>query len=373
MRNSIRLFKVLGIEVGIDLSWFLIFILVTWTVALQYSYPSRYGWSSPAIWLLAGLTSLLFFASVLAHELGHSVVAIATGVPVRSITLFLFGGVAQITREPRQALDEFLIALAGPAVSFVLSLGFGFLWLAGHLLGLRSLEVVGRWLALTNFGLVVFNLIPGFPLDGGRVFRSLVWAVTNNLSQATRVAARIGQGVAFFLVLVGIWLAFMGNLQNGLWIMLIGWFLQNAAMSSYQQVALREVLQGHKAREVMTRDWPQVSRSLSLDRLVDEVILPTGRRCLPVVDEGQAWGIVTLHHVKNVPKERWPATTVGAVMTPFAQVKRVHPDDDLYEVLERMTADDVNQMPVVEEGRLLGLVARDAVLSFIRARAELGI
>jgi len=373
MKNSIRLFKVLGIEVGIDFSWFLIFILVTWTLASGYFPMTWRGWSSSSTWLLAGLTSLLFFASVLAHELGHSVVAIATGVPVRSITLFLFGGVAQITREPRQALDEFLIAIAGPAVSFVLGLSFGFLWLAGRLLDLRSLQAVGLWLALMNFGLVAFNLIPGFPLDGGRVFRSLVWAVTNNLARATRVAARIGQGVAFFLVFIGIWLAFIGQWQNGLWIVLIGWFLQNAAMSSYQQVALREVLQGHKAREVMTRDWPRVSRDLSLDRLVDEVILPSGRRCLPVVDEGRAWGIVTLHHVKNVPKERWPVTTVGAVMTPFAQVKRIHPDDDLYEVLERMTAEDVNQMPVVEDGRLLGLVARDAVLSFIRARVELGI
>ncbi len=373
MRNSIRLFRLLGIEVGLDFSWFIIFFLITWSLAAGYFPLATDGWSSPVTWLLAGVTSLLFFASVLAHELAHSVVAIATGVPVRSVTLFVFGGVAQISREPRRALDEFLIASAGPAMSLVLAVSFGFLWLIGRLLGLRALTAVGGWLALMNFSLVAFNLIPGFPLDGGRVFRSLVWGATGSLAQATRFASRIGQGVAFLFILVGLWLAFSGNWVNGLWLAFIGWFLQNAAMSSYQQVALRQVLEGHTARDVMTRDWPRVSRHLSLDRLVDEVILRTGRRCFPVVDEGRVWGIVTLHHVKRVPRAKWPVTSVGQVMTPFAQVKRVHPDDDLYDVLERMTVEDVNQMPVVAEGRLLGLVARDAVLSFIRARAELGI
>jgi Zn-dependent protease len=364
---------VLGIEVGVDFSWFIALFLITWSLAAGYFPLTTGSWSSPVTWLLAGVTSLLFFASVLAHELGHSVVAIATGVPVRSITLFIFGGVAQIAREPRRALDEFLIASAGPAVSFVLGVGFGLFWLAGLLLDLRSLVAVGKYLTLMNFGLVLFNLIPGFPLDGGRVFRSLVWGATGNLAQATQVASRIGQGVAFLLIFAGLWVAFSVHWVSGLWLAFIGWFLQNAAMSSYQQVALRQMLRGHTARDVMTRDWPRVSRRLSLDRLVDDVILRTGRRCFPVVDEGRVWGIVTLHHVKKVPRTRWPVTSVAQVMTPFAQVKRVHPDEDLYEVLERMTVEDVNQMPVVAEGRLLGLVARDAVLSFIRARAELGI
>lgn len=372
MRNAIPLFKLLGIEVGLDYSWFLVFLLIVWSLTGHYlmAYP---GWSAGFRLILAVVTAILFFASILAHEFGHSLVAIRTGVPVRRITLFIFGGVAQLTREPRRALDEFLMALAGPAVSLVLVGSFGALWLLGRLLGWQPVTVLAGWLGGINLMLALFNLVPGFPLDGGRVFRAIVWGVTGSLTRATRIAGRIGQGVAFLFILWGIWQAFGGNWANGLWIAFIGWFLHSAAAGSLQQMTLRDVLENYTARDVMWHDCPRVPRSLTLEQLVYQAVLPRGRRCFPVVENGRTYGLVTLHHVRDVPQRDWATTTVGDVMIPLDQLQMARPDEGLYDVLERMTVADVNQMPVMEDGHLLGMVARDRVLALIRTRAELGL
>ncbi len=295
MRNSVRLGRILGIEIGLDYSWFIIFALVTWSLAAHY-FPMNYRWPPSTYWAVGVITSLLFFVSVLAHELGHSVVAIRRGIPVKAITFFIFGGMAQISKEPERPHDEFLIAIAGPAVSVALGLLFQALYL-------------------------------GAP------------------SPAQPTAA----------------LAF------------IGWFLENAASGSYQQIALRQQLMGVRAREIMMTDCPHVPRSLTLHQLVYEYILKGPRRCFPVVEDGRVLGIITLHHVKEIPQERWAMTTVGQAMTPLEQTKKVRPDQDLFEVLEFMTAEDVNQVPVVDDGRLLGMVSRDRVLAFLATRAELGV
>lgn len=372
MRNSIPLFRLFGIEVGLDYSWFLVFLLVAWSLTGHYLMVYQ-GWSTGFRLLLAVITSVLFFASVLAHEFGHSLVAIRTGVPVRRITLFIFGGVAQLTREPRRALDEFLIAVAGPVVSLLLAGGFGALWLLGRFLGLQPATVVAGWLGGINLMLALFNLIPGFPLDGGRVFRAIVWGVTGSLTRATWIASRIGQGVAFLFILWGVWQAFGGNWVSGLWIAFIGWFLHSAAAGSLQQTTLRDVVQGYTAQDVMWPDCPRVPHSMTLQQLVYQAVLRSGRRCFPVVENGRTFGLVTLHHVKDVPQRDWATTTVRDVMTPLNQLQTAQPDEGLYEVLERMTAADVNQMPVMDNGQLLGMVARDRVLAFIRTRAELGM
>ncbi|NOZ27457.1 MAG: CBS domain-containing protein [Chloroflexi bacterium] len=370
MRNSIKLFRVFGIEVGLDYSWFLIFALLTWTLASEV-FPKT-NWPSVFVWMLAVLTSLLFFASVLAHEFGHSVVALLTGVPVRRITLFIFGGLAQIAREPRRALDEFLIAAAGPLVSLILAMGFGMIWLFGLLLDIRSLTVLGGWLGGINLSLALFNIIPGFPLDGGRMLRAVLWGATGSLDRATRITARLGQGIAYIFIFLGVLWVFRGNWMGGLWIAFIGWFLMSAATQSVQQVALRELLEGFTARDVMTTDCQTVPPQLTLDVLVDQLMMPTGRRCFPVVEGDNLVGLVTLHRIKEVGRGKWEETHVRDVMIPRDEMLAARPDEPLGALFERMTSDGVNQLPVIdEEGHLIGLVARDSVISFLRTRAEL--
>jgi Zn-dependent protease len=356
--NTLRLGRLFGIDLKLDYSWFIIFALIAWSLAGYYFPTTHAGWPMGIYWAMGIATALFFFASVVAHELAHSFVSQAQGVPVRDITLFIFGGAAQISQEPARARDELLMALAGPATSLVAAALFGLLWLA--------------WI---NVALALFNLTPGFPLDGGRVFRAIVWAVTGDLRRATRIATGLGRVVAYGFILWGIWQIFRGNWADGLWIAFIGWFLENAATASYRQVAVRELLAGHTVREVMMTDCPRILPGLTLDVLVDQVVLSSGRRCFPVMGDDELDGLLTLHRIKQVACERWPTTRVEDVMIPKADLKTVRPDDDLADVFERMTTEDLNQFPVVdaEGGRLLGLVARSNVLAFVRARAELGL
>ncbi len=369
-RNSLRLVKISGIEVRLDYSWFIIFTLITWSLVQTFMSKKMNITTSLTIGILS---SLLFFASVLAHELAHSFVARANGIPVHSITLFIFGGMAQITQEPKRPRDEFFMALAGPATSIVVAILFGAIWFVTSNFS-KPLAEVSSWLGLINGVLAVFNLIPGFPLDGGRVLRSIIWGITGNLRKSTRVASIIGRAVAYIFIFIGIWrLFFQRDWLGGLWFAFIGWFLENAAANSYNQMALRDRLQGHTVREVMVTDYPYISRNLTLEEFVHDYILYTGRRCFPVVDEELVLGIVTLHNVKEIPRERWHSTTVSEIMTPLEQLQTAHPDDELSDVLEQMTREDVNQLPVIDYGKLVGMVARDNVLAFIHTRTELGI
>jgi len=379
-RPALRLGKILHIEIGLDYSWFIVFALVTWTLSAVYfpqeyrSWPRLYpSWGQGIYWLVGLSTSLLFFASVLAHELGHSVVALRTGLPVQSITLFLFGGVARIVREPARPSQEFFIAIAGPAVSA--ALGVLFWALSASLPRPRApLAALADWLSYTNFALAIFNLIPGFPLDGGRVLRAILWSFGGDLVRATRIASWIGRGVAYAFILGGLLLAlFEGDWLGGLWLAFIGWFLGNAASMSYQQLAIREMLSSHVTRELLSSELLQIRRDLTLDRLIHEYVLTTGRRSFPVIDEGRLLGIATLHRVKEIPQEVWATTTVEAIMTPLEHAMRVSPDDSLAKVLEQMTIDGVNQVLVVQNGKLLGVISREQLLNFVQTRAELGI
>ena len=374
-RNSLRLVKISGIEIRLDYSWFIIFTLITWSLVQTFMSKKMNITTSLTIGILS---SLLFFASVLAHELAHSFVARANGVPVHSITLFIFGGMAQITREPKRPRDEFFMALAGPATSIVVAILFGAIWFVTSNFS-KPIAEASYWLGLINGVLAVFNLIPGFPLDGGRVLRSIIWGITGNLRKSTRVASIIGRAIAYVFIFIGILIIFQVGWFNrvtwfsGLWIAFIGWFLANAAANSYNQMALRDRLQGHTVREVMVTDYPYIPHNLMLEELVHDYILHTGRHCFPVVDEELVLGIVTLHNVKEIPRERWHSTTVSEIMTPLEQLQTAHPDDELSDVLEQMTHEDVNQLPVIDYGKLVGMVARDNVLAFIHTRTELGI
>ncbi len=371
MRASITLGRIFGIPIGVHSSWFLVAALITWSLAIGY-FPQEYpGWAAGTYWSIAAVTSLLFFASVLIHELGHSLVALREGVPVRGITLFIFGGVAQIGREPPTAGAEFRIAIAGPLTSLGLAAIFGLLGLTAAVNPVSAAPAV--YLGRINLLLALFNMIPGFPLDGGRVLRAILWGLGGSFREATRWASLIGQGVAFVFILVGVWQIFFGNFLNGLWIAFIGWFLNSAAESSYQQVMLRDMLAGVTARDVMTERCPIVPQDLQLDRLVHEHILGTGRRCFFVAEGGGLLGLITLHNVKAVPRERWPQVTTGQIMTPINGLLWVRPDEDVLTLLQRMDEADVNQVPVLEDGRLVGMITRENLLRYVRTRSELGI
>lgn len=372
MRNALSIGRIFGIEIQLDYSWFIIFFLVAWSLAVSYFPQSYPGWRAGLYWGVALLTSLLFFGSVLAHELAHSLVARRHGTPVRNIRLFIFGGVAQITEEPKSARDEFRFTIVGPLTSLALGLVFGAIWWATR--GQHSpLTALTQWLSFVNLMLAGFNMIPGFPLDGGRVFRSLVWAITKNLRWATQLAAMIGRAVAFLFILTGVIVIFRGYLINGLWLAFIGWFLENAASQSWRQFTLQELLQGHKVSEVLTTDWPGVSPDLTLDRLVEDHVLTSLRRCLPVIQDGRLKGVVTVHSLREVPRADWPRTPLERVMIPLEKVKTIAPETELLTALQLMTREDINQLPVVRDESLVGMIARDKILAFIRTRAELGL
>ncbi len=372
LKSSIRIARIGGIAVNIHVSWILIFILVTWTLARSY-FPQNYpDWSLTLYWTVGLATSLLFFVSVLLHELAHSFVARARGLPVKDITLFIFGGVAQIGEEPATAGTEFVMALVGPLTSIVLGALFGAVWFLARGTS-EPLAALGAYLALINVILGFFNMIPGFPLDGGRVLRSILWQATGNLQRATRWASLVGQLVAYLFILWGIWQIFTGDWVGGLWIAFIGWFLDNAASNSYRQLTVRNLLAGHRVREVMNRECPEVNAGLTLERLVSEYMLRTGTRCFPVVEGGLLQGLLTLHNIKGVSRDRWGSTTVEQVMTPLENIERVGPDEELWAAMQNMTEEGVNQLPVMDDGQLLGMLGRDNILSFIRIKGELGV
>jgi Zn-dependent protease len=371
--SGFRIGKVSGIPIYLHPSWFVIFALITFSLATQFT-QQHPGWSHLQHWSLGTLTSLLFFGSVVFHELSHSVVAIRYRISVVSITLFVFGGVARIERDPDSARQEFNIAIAGPLSSYFLS---GVFWLLWRLFPQREmLGALTFWLAWVNFGLATFNLVPGFPLDGGRIFRALVWGVTGSRERATLFAARSGQFIAYAMIVFGSWRALTGNLIGGLWIAFIGWFLLTAAQESVVQAAVRTALAGLRASDVMSHEIPMVARDVSLEEYGQQV-LRTGRRCHLVVSDEQLVGLMNVHALNSVPRQEWPFTSVQAAMIPREKILWAAPDQPLLPLLERMLAADVNQVPVMSEppgdssrSRVLGMVTRDSILRVIQTHIE---
>jgi Zn-dependent protease/predicted transcriptional regulator len=367
-RSGLRIGKILGIPIYIHTSWIIIFALITFSLATQFTqqHPS---WSPMQHWAIGIATSILFFASVVFHELSHSAVALRYKIPVRSITLFVFGGVASIDSEPTHALQEFNIAIAGPLSSFVLS-GLFFLigrFAAGH----DMIVATATWLSQINFFLAAFNLLPGFPLDGGRIFRSIVWGITKNFTRATRYASGSGQLLAYLMIFGGIWQFVSGNHIGGLWLAFIGWFLLTAAQESYSQVAVRAVLAGVTAADIMSRDVPTVARDISIGDYVHEV-LRTGRRCHIVTGADKPVGLITLHAARAVPRSEWDTTSVQAAMIPIDKILWAAPTEPVLGVLERMQKDDVNQMPVLDQGHIVGMLGRDSILGALQTRLTAG-
>lgn len=366
--SGIRIGQIFGIPIFLHPSWFIIFLLIT--VSLRTQFTSLHpNWSPGQHWALGIITSVLFFASVVFHELSHSVVALRYKIPVKSITLFVFGGVSTIERDAPTASQEFNIAIAGPLSSLFLA---GCFWIvARYSHGNEMVSSASTWLAGINLLLGLFNLVPGFPLDGGRILRGITWGITGDFAKATRIASNAGRVIAYLMILIGVWEALNGNWIGGLWTAFIGWFLLSAAQETIAQTTLRSTFTGVRAEDIMTRDIPMVARDISLDEYVHEV-LRTGRRCHIVTGAGRPVGLVTLHAARSVPREEWLTTSIQAVMVPLSAVHSASPDEPALGVLERMQKEDINQMPVTSDDQIVGMIDRDTILRALRTRLQIG-
>ena len=371
-RTSLKIGTLFGIPVRVHISWLLVFALVTVSLGSAY-FPLTYPhWSPTLDWVLGAVTSLLFFASVLLHELAHSVVAQRRGLPVRDIQLFVFGGVSEITREPATPRTELFMAVVGPLTSLALGLGCTLLRPLGQALS-QPLGAVLAYVGEINLALGFFNLIPGFPLDGGRVLRALLWWRSRDLMTSTRWASRVGQAVAYGFMLTGIWQAFSGGLLNGLWLVFIGWFLDNAAQTAYRQLAVQSLLAGHTVREIMARDCTAIRPEATLQEIVDNHILAQGRRCLPVVQGGTFLGLVTVHRIRGFPQQEWSNHTAREAMIPISDLRTIRASEGLVQALSEMAEDGVNQLPVLEDGQMVGLLTRENITTFLSLKAELRV
>lgn len=374
--QGIRIGRILGIPIYIDLSWLIIFGLITYLISTRFAQLNP-KWTMTELWTLGAATSVLFFGSVLFHELAHSIVAQRYKIRVLSITLFLFGGLARIGREPTKAIQEFNIAIAGPLASAFLSGAF-LLWA----LAFPNNQMIGaasKYLSTTNLALALFNMLPGFPLDGGRIFRAIVWGTTKDFVRATRVAGASGKLIAYGMIALGLWFTFnnQGNDRWGwMWLAVIGWFLLNAAHASVAQVTIRQMLTGLRASDVMSPEVPTIPANMSLDEYSNEV-LRTGRRVHIVTLDQRLVGLMNVAALNTVQRDDWNMNSVQAVMVPRERILWAAPDEPLQTLLDRLVAADVNQMPVVshsEEGlaNIVGMVTRDAILRVIQTRSELG-
>ena len=371
MKAGLRIGKLFGIPVELHVSWFLIFGLVTWSLAgglFPQEYPNM---QTGLYWLLGLLTSLLFFGSVLLHELGHSLVALRDAVPVRKITLFIFGGLAQIEKEPPTPGSEFRIAVAGPLVSLTLAALFGGLWLLDK--PLSFLAAPSIWLARINLILGLFNLIPGFPLDGGRVLRAILWQRTGSFYRATRIAGTVGNVVAIGFIGFGALTTFNGNFINGMWLIFIGFFLQNAASSNVATSGFREALHGVTVGRVMAHDFPKVPGNAVIQQLVDEQVLSAGQRYFMVSDNGQLEGMLTLRDITEIPQRQWRFTAIRNAMVPLERLITVGPEQELWEALQTMDTNNINQVPVCDEHEIRGVLSREQIVRYVRLRSELGV
>ena len=368
MGKSIQLGKIFGIPFRLDYSWFLIFIFITVLLSLSV-FPSGYDWSTAYYWMVGIATSLLFFASVLAHELAHCLVGRREGIPAKSITLFFFGGIAHIGKEASHPTSELRMAAAGPLCSIALAgIFYGISLLSS---GNEYVAALTGWLAFINGILAVFNMIPGFPLDGGRVLRSIIWLVTGNYMRATRIATTAGYGVSYLFIIGGFFILLILGGLDGLWFIFLGFFLHSATRMTYRQSTLRESLKGFTAQEVMTRDFPRVPRHFTIRELVNETLLTTSSQCFLVTDGDRGVGSLTMQQVKKVPREYWDLTTTGQAMTPVESLKMVQPSDEALSILERMDEENLELVAVVREGTLIGMILRDDLIRFSQRLREL--
>lgn len=372
MLNGFRLGKIFGVDIYISYSWFFIFLLVTFMLTYGI-FPQNYPTHSFLINLMLGLfTAALFFGSLLFHELSHAFIANRNKIPITRITLFIFGGMAQMSEEPHKPSSEFKMAIAGPLSSLLLAAVF---------FGIFTLLVVGgfsspyfapfEWLWQINVLLAIFNLVPGYPLDGGRVFRSILWMITKNQQKATNIAAKVGQGFAYFLMGIGILLVINDNF-GGLWFILIGWFLNRSASASYQQLLLQNALSGLKVEDLMSTEVKTVTPDIDLETLVNDYFLNYKFGRFPVIDGNDLLGIVTLHDIKDVQRDMWPKTTTGEVVEKLIEPMYVKADDEAVHALTKMVQEDIGHLLVIDDtNHLEGIITRADIIRLMKIRSEL--
>lgn len=388
MTNGFSVGRILGIQVSLDWSLIFIFLLITWNLSSVFA--NRHpDWATPLSVVVAAVAAVLFLVSVLVHELAHSVVAVRQGVPVRKITLFMFGGVAELEREPPSPRAEFLITIVGPISSFILGGIFLFLGSlvaridalvsdpAGVISRLDALSTLLLWLGPVNIVLAVFNMLPGFPLDGGRVLRSLLWAVKGNLREATRWATWVGQAVAWLFIIAGVAMVFGATIPffgrgtlGGLWLAFIGWFLNGAAVQAYRQVATQDRLEGVLVSQMMSREVHSVEAEATVAALVNDRIMSTDEHAFAVMRADRLVGMVCLEDVQKVPRERWESTQVSDIMTPSERLSTLSPSEPVTVALNEFAQRDVNQLPVVQEGRLIGMLRRRDIFKWLQLQGE---
>jgi Zn-dependent protease/predicted transcriptional regulator len=374
MKAQIKLGTVFGVELGLHYSWFVIALLIAFSLVAQF-HATNANWGSAVIWGAAIITAVLFFAGLFAHELSHALVAKARGIPIHKITLFLLGGVAQIEKEASDAKTEFWMGIVGPITSGVLGLVLlGVARLAGWVMGTAPATpgiAILVWLGYINLLLAAFNMLPGFPLDGGRVLRAILWWAIKDVRRATLMAARVGQLVAVLFIAYGVFQFFRGEGIGGLWLAFIGWFLLQAAGATYLQVRAGTFLAGLRVRDLMATDCPTVTPDILLDRFVHDHLLRTGRRCFLVIEGDRMVGLLTPHEVRSVEPAAWPQTRVADVMRPSSKIHFLSPEMPAMEALETMGREDVNQLPVMSDGRVAGIVTRAHILQVLQFRSEM--
>jgi Zn-dependent protease/CBS domain-containing protein len=389
MARGFRIGRIFGIDLTIDWSWLFIFTLLTWNLAVLFGHW-HVDWS-PALTLVVALgASLLFFASVLAHELAHALVAIAYGIPVKSITLFLFGGVSNIEREPPSAKSELLMAIVGPLTSIALGVSFlalgAFAARSAHplpwddpavaLASFGPITTLLFWLGPINITLGIFNLVPGFPLDGGRVLRSILWLATGDLRRATRWASATGQAIGWLFIFAGVAMVFGARVPffgtgtfGGLWIAFIGWFLSSAAQQSYQQLLVHDVLEGVPVARIMRRSGYSLPEGVTLGQAVNDWFLRTDEHAFPVMHDSALVGLLCLHDVRRTPQEDWDATTVERAMTPRERLVTTTPNEQLTDAVAKLNERGFAQLPVIDEtGALVGMLELRDVARWLELR-----
>lgn len=369
--SRMRFLRLFGIPFYLDVSWLIILALLTWTLT-SYFGQELPGLEWPAYWVMGLVTALTFFACILLHEMGHALVARSSGMPVRGITLFLFGGVAELGGEPPSAGREFFMAIAGPAVSLVLAVGF---WVTA-MLGTRTgwppaAVVVLDYLAGINLVVLAFNLVPAFPLDGGRVLRSALWGATGDLRRATYWASLLGQGFAWLLILVGVWQFFAGNFIGGMWMGLIGLFLRSASQGGYQQVLVRQALEGEPIRRFMNPEPVVVPPSLDLERWVEDYVYRYHRKSFPVAADGRLEGLVTTRDLAQYPRAEWGRHTVAELMRRDLKALSIAPDAEALDALRKMERTGSSRLLVTDGDRLVGIVSLKDLLRFLQLKLGL--
>ncbi len=373
LTSGFKLFRVLGIPIYVNYTWFIVFSLVVYTLAVSY-FPYLGPYYEPWVrWIMAFIAAIILFSSILLHELSHSYVAQKQGIRIKSITLFVFGGIAQMVGECRSPAGEMKIAAAGPALSLFIS---GIFWTIVFVfkrdMATSPVLAISYFLAYTNMMLAVFNLIPGFPLDGGRMLRAFIWKRTSNLSKATLITSRIGKGFAILLIIGGLWDLLHGVFISGLWLIFVGMFLQQAADEGYRQTLLHRTLSSVKIRNIMVSPVIVVNDNMPLDHIVNDFFFRYRYNSFPVVSGDNIAGIISIHDIKVVEKEKWPYTMVRDIMHTEIAAFSISPESGALEALDKMIDTHRGRLVVLEDTRIVGMISQRDIMQMLKLKADLG-